>query len=194
MPTLLPATMLAYALGCLNTGYYLVRFRTGDDLRSRGSGTAGATNTGRVLGRGGFAAAMTGDVLKGIAAVALARWLAPGPLAPALAAVAVVAGHIYPAQLGFRGGKGLATTFGAAIALAPVVTGAGMAAVLAWLAVTRRPVEAALVGVALVPALALAIQGFEVVTLAAALVSALVLTRHAAVIRALLEARRAGPA
>ncbi len=193
MPTLLATAALAYALGCLNTGYYLVRVRTGDDLRSRGSGTAGATNTGRVLGRAGFVAAMAGDVLKGVAAVALARWLAPGA-GPALAAVAVVGGHIYPAQLGFRGGKGLATSFGAVVTLAPLVTGAAIAAVLAWLAATRRPVEAALVGVTLFPVAALALRGVEAITLAAAAISALVLTRHATVIRTLIEARRAGPA
>lgn len=193
MPTLLATTVLAYALGCLNTGYYLVRLSTGDDLRSRGSGTAGATNTGRVLGRGGFVAAMAGDVLKGVAAVALARWLVPGP-GPALAAVAVVGGHIYPAQLGLRGGKGLATTFGAAVSLAPLVTATGIAAVLAWLAATRRPVEAALVGVTVFPVAALALRGVQATTLAAAAISALVLTRHAAVIRTLIKARRTRPA
>jgi glycerol-3-phosphate acyltransferase PlsY len=191
MLTLLATTVLAYALGCINTGYYLVRARTGDDLRSRGSGTAGATNTGRVLGRGGFVAAMAGDVLKGVAAVALARWLAPGP-GPALAAVAVVAGHVYPAQLGLRGGKGLATTFGAAVSLAPLVTATGVAAALAWLAATRRLVEAAMVGVALFPIAALALRGVEAITLAAAAISGLVLTRHTTVIRRLIEARRAG--
>lgn len=184
---LVAITLLAYALGCVNTGYYLVRVRTGRDLRRQGSGTAGALNTGRVLGRGAFATAMAGDVLKGVAAVALAGQLAPGSSMPALAAVAVVAGHIYPAQLGFRGGKGLATTFGATVTLMPTVAAAAVGATLAWLVVTRRPVPAGLVGVASLPAAALAIRGADLDTLAGLAIATMVLIRHASVISALLR-------
>ena len=189
---ILATALLAYALGCVNSGYYLVRARTGEDLRDRGSGTAGARNTGRVLGRGGFAIAMIGDVLKGVAAVLIAGWLAPGSPAPAVAAVAVVTGHVYPAQLGFRGGKGLATTFGAVVTLAPGVAAATLAVVLAWLAVARRTVEAGLLGIAAFPLAALGLRGVGAVTLAAVLISLLVLTRHAAVIRELVRARTGG--
>ncbi len=188
----LATTILAYALGCFNTGYYLVRARTGRDLREQGSGTAGATNTGRVLGRRGFIAAMLGDVLKGVLAVACALWLAPDTVAAPLAAVAVVAGHIHPAQLGFRGGKGLATTFGAATTLSPGVAAAALTATLVWLAAARRPVEAAMVGVAALPVAALAIRGLTGITAAAACVSALVLARHASIIGDLVRTRTAG--
>ncbi len=103
----------AYTLGCLATGYYLVRWRTGLDLRQLGSGSLGATNTGRILGTAGFLTALTGDVAKGAFAVWLAGHFTKDLLLVALAMLAVVVGHVWPAQLRFRGGKGVATSLGA---------------------------------------------------------------------------------
>lgn len=172
------ATLVAaYALGCLNTGYYLVRARTGEDLRARGSGTAGATNTGRLLGRAGFVAAMLGDVLKGVLAVLLGRW-ALGEPGAALAAATVVAGHIYPVQLGFRGGKGLATAFGAAVVLVPVVSAIAIAAAAATLGLTRLRVVSALAGVAAAPLAALALHGPGWAALGLAILGLIVFVRH----------------
>jgi acyl phosphate:glycerol-3-phosphate acyltransferase len=170
--------VMAYALGCLNTGYYLVRARTGEDLRARGSGTAGATNTGRLLGRTGFLVAMVGDLLKGVVAVALARWAAGDPGA-AIAAVGVVAGHVYPVQLGFRGGKGLATAFGAGTILAPLAGLAAVAVAAAMLGLSRRRVVSALTGVAAAPVTATAVYGVGPVALGLAALALVVLIRHA---------------
>jgi len=103
----------AYCLGCLATGYYLVRWRTGLDLREFGSGSLGARNTGRILGPAGFLATVTGDVAKGALAVWLTRHFTRQDHLMALAMLAVVAGHVWPAQLRFRGGKGIATSLGA---------------------------------------------------------------------------------
>jgi len=103
----------AYCLGCLATGYYLVRWRTGLDLRELGSGSLGARNTGRILGPAGFLATVTGDVAKGALAVWVARHFTSHGHLMALAMLAVVAGHVWPAQLCFRGGKGMATSLGA---------------------------------------------------------------------------------
>jgi glycerol-3-phosphate acyltransferase PlsY len=103
----------AYGLGCLAAGYYLVRWRTGLDLRRLGSGSLGARNTGRILGPVGFLAALTGDVAKGALAVWVARRFTGDPRLVALAMLAVVAGHVWPAQLRFHGGKGVATSLGA---------------------------------------------------------------------------------
>ena len=100
----------AYLLGCLATGYYLVRARTGRDIREIDSGSTGARNVGRVLGKTGFGLTVLGDFGKGALAVWGARhWTHDHQLA-ALAMLAVVAGHIWPAQLRFRGGKGVATS------------------------------------------------------------------------------------
>ncbi len=102
-----------YLLGCFSTGYYLVRLRTGQDIRQIGSGSAGGTNVGRLLGTTGFALTMLGDLLKGTAAIGIAFYFGLRPRAIPLVVLAVVAGHILPIQLGFRGGKGLATALGA---------------------------------------------------------------------------------
>jgi glycerol-3-phosphate acyltransferase PlsY len=104
--------LASYLLGCATAGYYLVRWHRGSDIRSGGSGSAGATNVSRELGATGFAVTMALDMAKG----ALASWLAIryhlGPVAQLLAMLAAILGHIWPVQLRFRGGKGVATLGG----------------------------------------------------------------------------------
>ena len=102
----------AYLLGCFATGYYFVRARTGKDLRQFESGSIGARNAGRALGKTGFFVTLLGDFFKGALAVWIARkWSGDNHLA-ALALLAVVVGHLWPAQLRFHGGKGVATMLG----------------------------------------------------------------------------------
>ena len=105
--------LLGYALGCFTSGYYLVRWRTGDDIRWLGSGSVGATNVGRVLGRPGFFLTVLCDFFKGLFAVWLARYFQLNPTSTVLTMVAVAIGHIWPAQLWFHGGRGVATSLGA---------------------------------------------------------------------------------
>lgn len=106
----------AYFLGCFVTGYYLVRLRTGQDIRLVGSGSAGARNVGRLLGRAGFLLTLAGDLGKGGLAVWAAHRLSPDGRLLLLALLAVVAGHVWPIQLRFRGGKGVAASLGALLA------------------------------------------------------------------------------
>jgi acyl phosphate:glycerol-3-phosphate acyltransferase len=103
----------AYLLGCFATGYYFVRARTGKDLRQIESGSIGARNAGRVLGRTGFAVTLLGDFGKGALAVWLAWKCTEDHRLALLALLSVVVGHIWPAQLRFHGGKGVATSLGA---------------------------------------------------------------------------------
>jgi glycerol-3-phosphate acyltransferase PlsY len=103
----------AYLIGCFVTGYYLVRWRTGQDVRETGSGSAGARNVGRILGKTGFFITLLGDFVKGVLAVWLVRELSHDEFSTALAVPAVVAGHLWPAQLKFHGGKGVTTSLGA---------------------------------------------------------------------------------
>lgn len=162
-----PASLLlAYLLGCFSSAYYLVRWRTGQDVRSLHSGNAGATNAGRVLGVWGFAVAFVGDVAKGLLALWLAAWLTDGnPWAMALAMPAVVAGHIWPVQLGWRGGEGIATGFAVVLALDPPLAGgiALLAAVL-FLLTRRRAVAGAASLVALLPGALLLGRGLPELT------------------------------
>ncbi len=103
----------AYALGCLTTGYYLVRAVKGVDIRAEGSGAVGARNVSRVLGKSGFVVTTLGDACKGALAVWAAHRFFHDEYITALALLAVTAGHIWPVQLRFRGGKGIATSLGA---------------------------------------------------------------------------------
>jgi len=102
----------SYLLGCLTTGYYLVRWRRGEDVREHGSGAVGARNTSRILGPYGFAITYAGDFVKGMIPVGVAMALGFEPWKIMLVLFAVTAGHIWPVQLHFRGGKGIATAMG----------------------------------------------------------------------------------
>ncbi len=117
METLGPL-LLAYAVGCISFASLAGRLK-GVDVRAHGSGNPGATNVGRLLGRGWGLAVLVADILKGALPVFLLRipaseWDPPGRFALVLA---VVLGHVWPATAGFRGGKGVATLVGATLAL-----------------------------------------------------------------------------
>ena len=103
----------AYLLGCFTTGYYLVRTIKDQDIRTIGSGSVGARNVGRVLGRTGFFVTTLGDALKGALAVWAVRHFIADDHVALVALLAVVAGHVWPVQLRFGGGKGVATSLGA---------------------------------------------------------------------------------
>ena len=104
--------IMAYLLGGICTGYYLVRLKLKQDIRDHGSGGVGARNVGRVLGKSGFVLTMLGDALKGGIAILLAREFDIAEPAVSLVLVAVIAGHIWPLPLHFRGGRGIATAIG----------------------------------------------------------------------------------
>jgi glycerol-3-phosphate acyltransferase PlsY len=113
----------AYFIGSIPTAVIAGRLLKGTDIRTQGSGNAGATNAARVLGfKAGLAVAAV-DLAKGLAAVLLVSRIAPlpGSAGPVLCGIAAVAGHVFPVFAGFRGGKGIATAAGAAIALFPVL-------------------------------------------------------------------------
>ncbi len=120
MPPIIPVLLLAYGLGCLSAGFYVAHWR-GVDLREAGSGSTGARNAGRLLGTRAFVLTFVLDLAKGLAAVLLARLLAPGPWAAPSAMLLVVAGHVWPAQLRFRGGRGISPAVGALVALSPLL-------------------------------------------------------------------------
>src|SRR5262249_55669760 len=110
----------AYLLGSISWSYLLVWLLQGRDVRTVGSGNAGATNAMRAAGKGVGVAVLLLDVGKGVAAIEVARALEAPPPVVGAAAVAVVLGHVYPVFFGFRGGKGVATSAGAMGALAPL--------------------------------------------------------------------------
>lgn len=178
LPVLALALLLAYALGCFSPGWWLVRRKTGGDLRAHGSGVTGATNAARVLGPRLGLLVLALDAAKAALAVLLARWLAPAAAWHVLALPAVVAGHIWPAPLRFRGGRGAGPLLGGCLALHPFFAlAAGAPATLA-LVFTRRSFALALAatfgGIAAAPWL---LPGLEARVAFAAAV-ALVLLAH----------------
>lgn len=167
----------AYLFGGVSPGYWLVRFRTGRDIRTEGSGATGATNAARLLGRGGFVLVFLLDAAKGAlaAVVGLAAGLHGGW--EFAAAVSVVAGHVWPVQLGFRGGRGLSPLLGAWLVLSPMAIGICLLVAGVGWAISKRRVISALFGAFLlpfttgwdtqsVPAAAMAAVAFVIVTLA----------------------------
>ncbi|TFG47203.1 MAG: glycerol-3-phosphate acyltransferase [Candidatus Brocadiia bacterium] len=104
---------VSYAIGCICTGYYLTKLLTGKDIRQLNSKSTGARNVRRVLRWKGFTGTLAGDFGKGAAVIAGAFALQMPDWVVILCAVSVTAGHIWPVQLGFHGGRGVATAIGA---------------------------------------------------------------------------------
>ena len=153
MPTLAWLTVpLAYLLGGVSPGYWLVRLRTGSDVRQLGSGATGATNAARVLGRGGFVLVLALDAAKGAMACLGARLAGLDSGWEFAAAAAVVAGHVWPVQLGFKGGRGLGPLLGAWLALAPLAIGICLAVAGVLWGISRQRVTSGLLGTLLLPA------------------------------------------
>lgn len=160
----------AYGLGSVPFGVLIARAK-GVDIRAHGSGSPGATNVGRVLGKPLGIACFALDVGKGLAPVLLYRGLATPPeLAadrPWLAAllwlavgVAAVTGHIFSVWLGFKGGKGVATSLGALLGFYPALTVPVLLAFVVWFAVTKATAYVGLASVVAALAMPVLALGF----------------------------------
>lgn len=120
---------LGYLLGSIPFGLLLAAAGGAGDIRKIGSGNIGTTNVLRTGRKGLAAATLLLDAGKGALAVLLARWFAADSQVAGLAGAAAFLGHLYPVWLGFKGGKGVATMLGVALALLPL---AGLAFAVVW--------------------------------------------------------------
>jgi glycerol-3-phosphate acyltransferase PlsY len=137
MPLL--ALVVAYLVGGIPFGYLLVRLKSGQDVRSMGSGNIGATNVLRTSGRWVAVATLVLDIAKGFFAVWLAARLTGDSVTwTSLAALAVMAGHAYPVFLKFRGGKAVASFVGAFLYLTPIPLLATLVVFVIVVAATRH--------------------------------------------------------
>lgn len=132
--------ILAYLIGSIPTGYIIVKLKTGQDIRKVGSGSTGATNVKRVLGKKYFFIVMLLDALKGATPVVLAKVLTSNAIVSDVlgifavaCAVFVIVGHSKPLFLGFRGGKSVASGVGTILALSPL---AGLIIAVIWSVIT----------------------------------------------------------
>jgi glycerol-3-phosphate acyltransferase PlsY len=134
----LTALLVAYLLGAIPFGYLLVKLRTGEDVRSSGSGNIGATNVLRTTGRTAAVATLLLDTGKGYLAVWIASRLTQGSdLWMSLAALSVMAGHAFPVFLKFKGGKAVASCIGAFLRLSPLPLAVALVIFVVTVAVTR---------------------------------------------------------
>lgn len=138
------AVLLAYLAGSIPFGFLIAKWVKGIDIRTVGSGNIGATNVGRTFGFRWFLVVFALDAFKGFAPTfgfprAISA-LAPGTRVPSIVSVAIAAaailGHNFPIYLKFKGGKGVATSLGATVALDPIAAAAAGLAFLLFLAVT----------------------------------------------------------
>ena len=202
MTFLLPfATLLAgYLLGSIPAGWLAGRWLAGVDLRQEGSGSTGATNVLRVVGKGPALVVFLIDVLKGTAAVLLARALLEpqgGGSASdgwvVAAGLAALAGHIWPVWLGWKGGKAVATGLGMLLGLAWPVGLACFGIFLTCLSLSRIVSLSSVVAALSLPLLMLGWFGSGGIRPAylalAVLTTVLVVWRHRANLARLLEGR-----
>lgn len=171
--------VVAYVLGSIPFGYLIVRAKQGADIRETGSGGTGATNVSRSAGNVAGLVTLILDALKGVAAVVIAKLVLAGtvyvdrgyidaqerilsgqtgrPLLQnaawwvAAAAIAVIAGHIFPMWLRFRGGKGVATGVGVFLVLAPIAVALAGVIFVLIVVVTRYVSLGSIVAAATIP-------------------------------------------
>jgi len=167
-----------YLLGSVSFAIWLVRWRTGTDIRSEGSGNAGATNVLRAHGKGLALAVALLDVAKGTLAVLLVRLVTGDPRYTAAAGFAAILGHVFPIFSGFRGGKGVATAVGAFLALTPLAMAVCVGIFVAVVALTRYVSLGSMISVALLPPAAGVSHAPRAVIVAAAATAVLVIAKH----------------
>lgn len=176
------ALVIAFLVGGIPFGYILVRLKTGEDVRAKGSGNIGATNVLRTTGRSIAVATLLLDIAKGFFAVWLAAKLTSGsPLWTSAAALAVMAGHAYPVFLKFHGGKAVASFIGAFLYLTPVPLLASLLLFVAVVAATRHISMGSIVASGSLPLAVWLIMHPPAPVLVASLVaSAFIIYRHRA--------------
>jgi glycerol-3-phosphate acyltransferase PlsY len=170
--------VLGYLCGSLASAVIVCRIMKLPDPRREGSGNPGATNVLRLGGKKAAALTLAGDVLKGVIPVLLAHLLTGSAATLASTAVAAVVGHMYPVFFQFKGGKGVATAFGAVAALVyPVALFMGAVWVLTAMA-TRYASLASIAAAVAAPLFALVFIQQLAYVVALAIIAALLVYRH----------------
>ena len=113
--------VVPYLLGSLNFAVIISKSRYKDDVRTHGSGNAGATNMLRTHGKSAAALTLLGDLLKAVVSVLLALFLMPGDGFAYIAGLCCMLGHAFPVYYGFKGGKGVVVAAGTMLVLNPLV-------------------------------------------------------------------------
>jgi len=181
-------TVLAYLIGSVPFALLLARRWGAGDLRRIGSGNLGAANVLRASGVAPSILVVLLDIGKGAASVRLAASLTSNPVAPAVAGLAAIVGHIYPAWLRFRGGKGVATACGAFSVLSPLAVPPLLMVFVITVWVTKYVSLGSVLASLALPPVAYVTGSSSAAVVAACAASALIVFRH----RSNLKRLRAG--
>ena len=184
IPAMLAAA-IAYLMGSVSTAIIVCRVMALPDPRDIGSGNPGATNVLRVGGKLPAALTLLGDALKGLIPVVVTAIVLPHAPTVSLVALAAFIGHLYPIFFDFRGGKGVATAFGALFGINATI---GALAIVTWMAVSltfRMSSLAALITFALVPVYLLT-KGLTVYAVAYVVIAGFLIFGHRSNIQRIL--------
>lgn len=180
--------LFSFLAGGIPTGYLVVRRVHGFDIRERGSGNPGTANVYRMAGAKAGVITLLVDALKGYLPVLLALRVFHGRLdIPIICGVAAIVGHDWTPFLGFRGGKGVATSAGVFLALMPGAMGLTILVFAAAVALSKHISVGSIAGSIALPAFNALLHGSPVLTAVAGGASALILYKHIPNIKRLLQ-------
>lgn len=169
---------ICYIIGSIPTAYIIGKLFGKCDIRQVGSGNVGATNVFRVIGHVPGIIVLIIDILKGVIAVLLARFLLHQQLIEIIAGILSIAGHTWTIFLKFKGGKGVATSLGVFTALAPIPVIIVLPIFVLIVALTKYVSLGSIIGAILLPFLIWQIEANIVLTLLATVVSVFILIKH----------------
>jgi len=192
MDTLIAAACLigSYLVGAIPSGLFFGKILGGVDVRTLGSGNIGATNVLRGAGKKAALLTLLADCLKGVVPVLFVSRFLSNEYLTVLSGIAAIVGHDFPVYLGFKGGKGVATSFGVVLAVAPWT---GLVCLITWgiaAAVWRYSSLSALLAFALYPLITFALPGSSrPLSLLSVFVFGMIYYRHRENIKRLIDGR-----
>ncbi|MDP3110780.1 MAG: glycerol-3-phosphate 1-O-acyltransferase PlsY [Thermodesulfovibrionales bacterium] len=169
--------IFSFILGSIPFGVIIAKAK-GIDLKKVGSGNIGATNVLRTLGKGPAAMTLLGDMLKGAAAVAIGSYLSVGAAYEGIMGISAILGHNFSLFLGFKGGKGVATSIGVLLIYSPQIA---ILTLIIWLVVvlmTKHSSLGAIMSFGLLPVNVWLFDYSKVKLITSAVVTILILSRH----------------
>jgi len=193
MLQIIPGIVISYLLGSIPTAYIFGRLLKGIDIRKFGSGNIGATNALRVLGKGWGVAVLILDVLKGFVAVVFIP--VPQDTLRIVLGLACICGHNWTIFLRFKGGKGIATTFGVLIGLSVKIIGLKLIVgllILTWVAVfalTRIVSFASILTVIALPVYSILFKQSKILVFSGILLCIFALIRHKSNIKRIFQGK-----
>ena len=187
--------VVSYLIGAIPTAYIITRVISGKDIRKMGSGNVGATNALRVMGRLPGIIVLVADILKGLAAVTIlaslfaAKITLPIEVIRALFGLFAVTGHIFNAFLKFKGGKGVATSAGVMLGIAPVGLLIGALCFMAIVAFTKYVSMGSIVSSVIIPFFLLWNRSHNSYVVLSCILCIIIVAKHKANIKRLLSGR-----